>query len=458
MEERQGRAPPEGMSQTAGGRSKEPRIPERAGDRVGLSWKPGAILRYGLLLVIDLALGWGRDIHSSGRARIDPGRPALLVTNHRRDSDGPLVGSLLLHREGLRFRGPLPHFVAREDLFHRGFLRRYLTSWPGWARELLAPIGPGRLLRGLNVHPMRRFPEQTLGEVLADVRAECGDLPLTEVLRPGWVERFRALGPGAEGPLRVGEALGRRYRPLLDTPFGLRRLTLHGFRRIKPRQRRVVEGQVGEVVARLNDGSPVHLVPEGGVSPHGGRTRVREALHRFLAVSDPRTAVLPLGISHDDLTTGRPRAFLAVGEELSELEGVERREREERVIRAIRARTTVTVSQIAAARILELGSAGSPVTPDGLEAHVRSEAERLGARGAPLDPLLTDPGARPARVTAFLRFGERHGLLRPEADGYRILAGRLAKPDPWRPEGRVPYAANEYAELLRLWAGSESGA
>src|SRR5699024_8120414 len=54
----------------------------------------------------------------------------IVVSNHRRDADGPLLGAVLLRRQGLRLQPPLPHFVAREDLFEKGFLAHYLPRWP----------------------------------------------------------------------------------------------------------------------------------------------------------------------------------------------------------------------------------------------------------------------------------------------------------------------------------------
>ncbi len=425
------------------------RQPPQPGDRS--SPEPVSGLRYAFALLLDWTLHRRSRVRCAGCERYRPDRPALIVSNHRRDTDGPLVASMLLARRGLRMPGPLPHFVAREDLLRRGFLRRYLISWPGWVRTLLGPLSLAPFLRFMNVHPMRRFPEQTLGEVLEEVRTAFADPPLEEVLRPDWLQRFRALGPGESGPFRVSEALARRYRPLLEAPFGLRRLTLARLRELKPLERRTVRAQLREVLDQLERGRPVHFVPEGRVSPHGGPQRLREGTYRLLADARGDTAVLPLGIVHDDLNAGKPRVLMAMGEEIRGWRGAGR-SRAERMIRdAIRAQLTLGLSQVASARVLACAADGLAFSAAGLDAHVAAEAERFRDLGAPVDPLLLDGPRRFRRLEGFLRFCLRHGLVAAEGDGYRPLPERVEKADPWRPQGLLRYAANELDDMARYW-------
>ena len=406
--------------------------------------------RRAFLLAVDLLLHRHNRLVTAGRHHLPPERPVLILTNHRRDVDGPLVASMLLDRRGFRFRGPLPHFVAREDLLNPGFLRGYLTSWPGWLRSLLGSLRLGAFLRALRVHPMRRFPEQTLGEVLAEVCQVCGDLPLEEVLRPAWLARFSGT-ERRNDPLCVSQALHPRYRPLLDTRFGLRRLRLACFRRLKARQRGIVAAQLGEVVGALKPGAAVHFVPEGRVSPHGKIRRLREGTHRLLDEAGRETAVLPMGIIHDDLNTARPRVCLAMGPEVPDWRELGRSGVEQAVRGAVQAQVPVALSQLASAHLLELGGDGQPITAAELEAHVAAEAERFHARGARVDPLLREPRARRRRVVGFLRYCRRHGLVAADREGFRVQPRRIGPPDPWRPEGSLRYAANEREETARYW-------
>ncbi|MEF8794415.1 hypothetical protein [Thiohalorhabdus sp.] len=390
-------------------------------------------------------------IHCSGRGHYRPGRPTLIITNHRRDTDGPLVATMLLARKGLRFTGPLPHFVAREDLMRPGFLRRYMTSWPDWIRTLVGWFSLARFVRAMNVHPMRRFSEQTLGEVLDDVYQTFGDLPLDEVLKPAWVARFRRMSPREDGPHRVREARSRRYWSVLESPYGLRRLNLSFFRRLKPYERQTVVAQIGEVAQQLQQGQPVHFVPEGAISPDGRSGRFREGTHRLLKAGGPDLAVLPLGILYDDVTLQQPRIFLVMGEELHGVRGRDRAESERELREALSARQVLTLSQVASALLLDRAAPERNVTAAELDCQVAGQAETLQALGSPLDPLLEESARRRDRLEGFLGFCLRYNLMVAEGGGYRLRPEGVGQPDPWSPAGRLRYAANEFAELAAFW-------
>ena len=55
---------------------------------------------------------------------LDPG--TLVVSNHQRDSDVPILTTVICRREGLNIRFPLPFYATREDIFLPGFLRDLL--------------------------------------------------------------------------------------------------------------------------------------------------------------------------------------------------------------------------------------------------------------------------------------------------------------------------------------------
>ncbi|MFP4615630.1 MAG: hypothetical protein ACLFRB_07110 [Thiohalorhabdus sp.] len=415
------------------------------------------LLRGGMAQVARARLRIRFSVHIDGREHCPRVGPVLVVSNHRRDSDGPLVGDLLMGVRAGRFGEGLPHFVAREDLFRKGFLREYLTGWPAWARGALGPLDLGPVLSLLHVHPMRRVFERTLGEVLGEIAEREGDLPLAGVLRPAWVGRFEGLAPRPGEPQGLRAALAPRYRPLLHLPHGLRKLTRECLRHTLPWEREVVAGHLRAVQEALAQGAAVHLVPEGRVSPHGGVDRVRSGLHRLLEGGTPSPAILPLGITHDDATIARPRVFLSLGAGWVEAGGRKRKERAGAVQEAIQAQTTLTLTQVGGAHLVEAGMRGRRVTAAELEERAAAEAKGYHRVGARVDPLLLDPASRAQRVGAFLAFGRRHGLLHPEPwGGFRVGEAALGPPDPWRPAGLVPYGANEHAAFARQWAPAEA--
>lgn len=160
--------------------------------------------------------------------RLRPG--TLVVSNHVRDSDIPILMRVLCRRQGWRFHEPLPYFAAREDLFRRDALAS--LAWPSPRSRLLGLIPVGWLFRSLRVRPMRRLREFTLGDTVTElVKAGVG------AMRP--VDLFNARGQreltAQLGPLPATLAaidlpqLGR----LRASIWGLRRLRLAALRRIE---------------------------------------------------------------------------------------------------------------------------------------------------------------------------------------------------------------------------------
>jgi hypothetical protein len=117
-------------------------------------------------------------IEVPGLEHVTASPSTLVVANHRRDTDGPIVGTTVAERMLELNAGRAPCFVAREDLFRRGFLRDYLTDWLESLREILGRIDLRPFLDSVHLFPIRRIRERTLGEVLEDILAIFGDLPL----------------------------------------------------------------------------------------------------------------------------------------------------------------------------------------------------------------------------------------------------------------------------------------
>lgn len=110
-------------------------------------------------------------------------KPCLIVANHRRDADIPVLGVFLGRARGREISGVLPHFVAREDLFEPGFLWHYWRSpWLVLPRLVSPAIPLPRILNVFKAHPIHRIPEQSLAIVLNDIRRYLGDRRLDAVL------------------------------------------------------------------------------------------------------------------------------------------------------------------------------------------------------------------------------------------------------------------------------------
>jgi hypothetical protein len=411
-----------------------------------------ALLRGALVAPIMAVVRARFRIETRGLQHFSRAPSTLIVSNHHRDSDAPILANVLFGHGRPPGSPRLPHFVAREDLFGRGFLAAYLQRWPAPVRTLLRPLNLAPVLALFQAHPMRRIPERTLGAVLADILDVLGDAPLDEVLRPDLVAALeRASGQqGAE--LHVRDVMHRRYRRLLRRPGGLFRLTKEAFDALKPHEVAVIEGQLRTFVALLEEGKIVNLEPEGVLSSDGRFSRLREGLH--VLINEPRAAtrVLPVGITHDFMTTGRTTVFVGVGEELTDLRGLPRREAARRVTAAIVAQATVTATHLAG-RALKLARAEgtSRITLPELSEHIAGEAARFAARGAYVDPRLLDDSARARRLSRLVRYCENRGIVGTRPDGSLVVGDAEGGPPVGRfaPVDVISYADRELAVLSR---------
>ncbi len=198
----------------------------------------------------------------------------LVVSNHQRESDVPIVCAALCRRRGLHFLDPLPFFAMREDLLDRHALTNLLWRWPRPLRRALGLIPLGWMFQGVRTMPMRRLREFMLGEAVeALVAAGLGEETPEAVLNARGqrevIGRMQKLPPHVRDITR--DALGGTWR----TYWGLRRLRLSALRRIEPDFRTTINTQLDSFAALLDGGHSLYMAPEGTVSLTGRFGRVR---------------------------------------------------------------------------------------------------------------------------------------------------------------------------------------
>lgn len=367
-------------------------------------------------------LGWITDItlhrlyhvQVSGREHFTFSPSTLVVSNHLRDTDGPILAGVLANRRGFSIYGVQPHIVAREDLFRRGFLREYLTGLPQWMRELLSPIDMSRVMRSMQVCPIRRIPEMSLGEILEDVAGIFGDLPLRHVLKDRWTDRFEAIGGHTE--LTVKRVIHLRYRPLLRLRHGLSKLNPAFFQILKPYEKEIISAQLQYVLHLLENGRTVQLQPEGIISRNGCMAPFRNGLHLLISRSRVPIRVLPVGITYDFMTAGRPRMFVNIGPELTDLSAGSRKAVNALIAKAILAQSTVTAAHLAGSILNSHLRRGKGITANELITCVGREAARRADAGFHVDPCLLSDSALSKRIHDLLGFGMRAGAIIRQGD------------------------------------------
>lgn len=356
----------------------------------------------GMALTELLCAGFRLEVYGEEYLRHSPG--ALILSNHRSDNDGPILANVILQRRGWQSLGVKPYIVAREDLFRKGFLSNYLTTWPRPIRKLLGRLCLRSLLGALQVRPIRRVPEHTLGALLEDVHHLLGDVPLSKILRPEWAQRFADQVGRTFDPLSVRQALNAPD-DLLSLSNAYRRLNLKTLRILLPHERHTIAAQLQVFVELLEAGETVILEPEGRVSPDGSFHKPRQALHHLLNVPNRVPHVLPVALSYDLMCAGRPRVLIRFGNPRYDLSGLPRRETDILAQRAVLQEWTVTLSHLAARYLRESGL--KRLTPENhgdFAQFVATMVDRCKVLDVNIDPVLINSKKRERRQSDCLAF------------------------------------------------------
>lgn len=372
-------------------------------------------------------------------------RPCLIVANHRRDADIPILGIFLGRARGPYITGVLPHFIAREDLFDRGFLWRYWRSpWLLLPRLVSPAIPLARILRVFKAHPIHRIPEQSLEVVLRDLRHYFGEARLSAVLNRRWLERLRAAGLGHDENIAGLLKHAHRYQNLVGGGWGHRRLNLATFRRFKPVERERIAAHLAVFEQALAGDEAVMLAPEGANSPDGHFQRPRAGAWRLARGAGAGLPVLPVSLSYDPSGGWRrSRVFVHAGPPFVAGDYPDRRSFDEAVAAAILRATTLTGSHLVAHRVLR---AAPDETISGVEttAQARELAEALGRGG------LRVASDAAEHVQTRLAWFERAGLLRRWRGTWKRSTAGEPMPG-WRSRAALAvFLRNELASVASL--------
>jgi len=409
-----------------------------------ISWQQTAWPARLFLLGFDRIVRTLFRIEESGLPEGVPAR-CLIVANHRRDADIPVLGVFLGRARGWRISGVLPHFVAREDLFEPGFLWHYWRSpWLVLPR-LISPLIPlTRILAVFKAHPIHRIPEQSLAIVLNDVRRYLGERALGSALNRYWAARLEAAGADLSQPITWLLRRERRFAGLVGGGWGHRRLNLATFREFKPVERARIEAHLAVFAAALEYGEAVMVAPEGANSPDGHFQRPRAGPWRLASGAERGVPVLPVGLAYDPSLSGRRmRVFVHAGAPFQAGDYTNRRAFDAAVARGILAATTVTGTHLAAHWILR-------APPGKVLSTVEFEAFASG-----LGEALSAAGLRVARDAAALgerriRWFVRAGLA--ERQGGRVVRSPRSEPVPgWDSRAALAvFLRNELASVAGL--------
>lgn len=367
---------------------------------------------------------------------------ALVVSNHLRDSDAPILGTLLYRRKGLHMHGRLPFFAMREDLFQKGALANLLYACPRPVNRLLRLIPLMWLFHSVRTMPMRRLREFTWHDTLRElVRAGLGpDSPLDVFNARGQRElkdcletlpdRVDAINPWQLGRMRV------EY-------WGLRRLSLSVLRRLAPDFRATITQQLQDFARLLDAGHNVYFAAEGHVSPKGRFGRIRAGTWQLGRMTASPVPLLPFTLSYDPLGPGRTRVIVRMGDMLDNPDVDNSAAFADQVRTALVARRVVTPSHLLARFLCECST---PFAARELVAWMEHAKAATRDAGLELDPLFERMSLQ-ALVDERLRWLRRKHLVGRANGGWHNRWESDTPPGWLNPAGVVRYLANALADF-----------
>lgn len=363
----------------------------------------------------------------------------LIASNHQRDADGPMLGTILVCRRGLRFRWPLPFFATREDLFRPGILARLTVHWPWPMPALLGRIPLAWFFPLGHAEPMRRVREFTFGETLrALLDAGGGDQPCVDILNRRGLRLLHG-----RTHLCVRDAAMAADSDNLEHWWGLRCLTAPALRQIAPDFRATVDTQLAGFARHLDRGHGVYFAPEGTISMDGHPGRARSGFFRLAHMADMPPWIQPMALAYDTLAPGRSRVVVRIGEHFRADTSLDRRAFDTKLRRTLRRLTPVTPSHLLAHYLLHGPAA---FTQAELAQWIAACATTLRTR-CTLDPLLS--GRRPQILAdQRLRWLEGKRLVLRRGERFRNACPRDVAPS-WRhPANIVRYLDNQFIDLV----------
>lgn len=379
------------------------------------------------------------------RARNEPG--VVVVFNHKSDLDGPImVPALYWHFRG---RGPIGRtaFVGGEHIFQPGFLAGYVMPRPAWLRPLLFHVSPAAFMRAIRCYPVPMARRRFLAAHLTDLLKAVGDVPLSEVL---------GSSPDSVFP---GVAAGATVRYVLRGAYAVELFTLHDLNLFRPEiaealteyQRTTIRDAIDIFAAVLDEGDALTVAPEGALTPDGRIGRIKSGLQQIVQHTKRDLALLPMGVTYDFMSTGRPAAYMRVGSLVTDAKNWPEEQWPGRVRRMLARQTTVTLSQLAAQYVFENAQAGVfCLDTASMKAELVRRANAFAAEGLHVANSLLQPTEFDQCWTRFVAYCRRHALA-TESNGTLTVYSPESSSVRHAPHVRVSpwvYAANELAELL----------
>jgi hypothetical protein len=425
-------------------------------ERLALMLLAGSRTVIGMILYLSARLICRMEIHGLEHTR-GPARVYFGIS-HKRDLDamGPVYR--ILRYRGWRALGHDVRFAIRGDAFTRGFLSR-MVKHPRWFSWLLRPLAIGPIIRAIGLYPLQDLHIRPAEEWIREYLHEEGDIAIGDILSNEFIQHLATTSGAPAAMLRtmpLSRLLGWRYHTPIQVYWSYDLFTGVARRRAEQRIIALAHQSLADVAAWLHAGGSLYGSPEGKLSPDGAISRISSGFHRVLRAAPDDTAVIPIAIIYDFMTTRRTQMFVEVAPPIPAAPTLSRVELDQQLQTAWRRSMRFTCTQLASGFLMKLcQSEIHTFTSDLLVRDITAQAVSLVAEGRLVDKKLLRPRQARKLAQAYLKFAERRGLVRRSSKSvwtalplHETTGVRLG--DVSYPQAPLTYAWNELQDLLSI--------
>ncbi len=396
------------------------------------------------------------DIRVKGLSNYRPTASTIITINHKRDLDVPIVGSILQLRK-LFFNNKLRlHYVARDDLFHPGFLTSHFPIF-GITGRLVHKINLTPIMRALQAYPMSHITGNRIGYIMREIAQIDDQLQLKDVVKPsglGTLSSFLNHENNSDlASVKVSDFLGYRYRALFQKTTGLNILQDEWLKPIREKTLDQIKKQLTLFANILNKGGICLLAPEGELSTDGRFWPVRSGLYRLISITNRDVKILPINTTYDFMTQGRMQVYINIGKEMTSLKQWDKTNLERQVQMNLTSLTTVTMGQIGSSAIIcLLEEKRRSFGESELLGIISKKVKEINSSGICIDKRLSLKKTLNWRYRDFLKYCIKRNILIPEPNGnsYLISSKVKNKEGDRFNENPVVYSANELRGIVEF--------
>jgi Acyltransferase len=247
--------------------------------------------------------------------------------------------------------------MTREDLFEDGFLIGFFPHLNKY-RRLLSKINMGGYFDWLQARPIKTPDEQTISQLLHEIKRLHGNLPAVTVLAQSWRKRIFEVAEADNPALTLSDAIMQAGLDLL-MEFATPEMFNEPFAaEMRKRHRETLIKQMREFTRLLEKGETFFIHPEGEITLSGSYGKTKAALMRIVQNCRADITLLPVCVTYDFMDTLRPKAIAHIGQQIRQVNQLSKTELADLLDAKLPALGSITMSGLASQVLINLAETG----------------------------------------------------------------------------------------------------